>query len=193
MEKGSVGEEERGREERSEERARPRSRLGEGGAKRMRGGGWLPRYRMRWPLTRVVCRGRHGTPDGESPGTLGVHRGACGRSLRDSAHPGTSSFRVEPRSRRARPTSRTTYLPIILPHFGCLLWSSCPSLSFLSELFRRKRASLATLRRSHRYLTLSRSVYVFIHGVWKMVERRGSKGKEVSREGNGRGSGWLAI
>lgn len=69
---------------------------------------------MRWPLTRVVCRGRYRTPDGESSGTLGVHRGACGRGLRDSAHPGTSSFRVEPRSRRARPTSRTAYLPIPL-------------------------------------------------------------------------------
>lgn len=140
---------------------------------------------MRWPLTRVVCRGRHGTPDGESSGTLGVHRGACGRSLRDSTHPGTSSFRVEPRSRRARPTSRTTYLPIILPHFECLLWSSCLSLSLssLPELFRGKRASLATLRRSHGCLTLLRAVYVFIHGVWEMVERRGSKEKEVSGRG----------
>jgi len=57
------------------------------------------------------------------------------------------------------------------------------SLSSLSELFRGKRASLATLRRSHGCLTLSRAVYVFIHGVWEMVERRGSKGKEVSGRG----------
>lgn len=115
-----------------------------------RGGGWLPRYRMRWPLTRVVCRGRYRTPDGESSGTLGVHRGACGRSLRDSAHPGTSSFRVEPRSRRARPTSRTAYLPIPLspPPPSPRYWIPFLvelSLSFLPELFRSKRASLATL------------------------------------------------
>lgn len=205
VEKGSAKEEGKRKgveegEEGFEERALVLGRVW--GRKRRAGdGGWLPRYRMRWPLARVVCRGRYRMPDGESSGTLGVHRGACGRSLRDSAHPGTSSFPVEPRSRRARPTSRTAYLPpLFLPHFGCLLsgWafflSLLLSLSFRS--FFEVRGWVSPPYNDHTDISHFHETCTclsMVYGKWL------SAGGERERERNERGKwsrrlcGWLAL
>lgn len=150
---------------------------------------------MRWPLTRVVCRGRYRTPDGESSGTLGVHRGACGRSLRDSAHPGTSSFASnhEAGALVLRPGRRVS-LPSPLLHFECFLWSSRLSLSLSFRSFFEVRGRISPPYDGHTDVLHFRETCTclsIVYGRW--LSAGGGRGRERMGEGNGRGSGWLRI